>query len=106
MNKLTLILAVALISMPTHATEKVENKDGRVLYSGSCASKYVFIYQEGGQLQRPCIGSTDTVSLEEFLRKSQRTDCRSRVRVNQAVIDGDVLYASNIEEMFGCINRD
>ena len=106
MNKLILTLVVALVSMPSYAATPVENKKGRVLYSGSCASKYVFSYQEGGQLKRPCIGSTDQLSSEEFLRKSRRTDCDSRVRVNKGVVDGDVLYATDVQQAFGCRNKD
>ena len=106
MNKLTLVLAAALASMPSYANVKIENKVGRVLYSGSCAGKYVFSYQESGRLKNPCIGTTEQVSLNEFLRTSQRTNCRPKVRVNQGVIDGDVLYASDVKEVYGCRNRD
>ena len=106
MNKWCLILATALVSMSTYAAEPVENKKGRLLYSGSCASKYAFVYQDGSRLKRPCIGATDALSVEEFLRKARLTDCDSRVRVKKAVIDGNVLYATEVEEVFACFKGD
>ncbi len=106
MNKLTLVLAAALVSMPSYANVPVENKVGRVLYSGSCAGKYVFSYQESGRLKNPCIGTTEQVSVRDFLRTSERTNCRPKVRVNQGVIDGDVLYANDVREVYGCRNRE
>ena len=106
MNKLTLVLAAALVSMPSYANVTVENKVGRVLYSGSCAGKYVFSFQESGRLMNTCIGTTEQVSLNDFLRTSQRTNCRPKVRVNQGVIDADVLYASEVKEVFNCRSGD
>ncbi len=100
MKELALILAVFFVSMPSHAAVTVEYEKGRVLYSGSCASKYVFSYLDGSRLQHPCIGTTDTVSLESFLRTS-RHGRRKQVRVNQGIIEDGVLYASDIEEVFG-----
>ena len=106
MKKLALILAIFFVSMPSQAALTVENIEGRVFYSGSCASKYVFSYLDGGQRQRPCIGTTDTVSLEKFVRTSQLSECRTKVRVNQGIIEDGVLYASDIEEVLGCTNRN
>ncbi len=100
MKDFVLILGVFFVSIPSYATVTVEYEEGRVLNSGSCASKYAFSYLDGGRLQHPCIGTTDAVSLESFLRTS-RLSRRKKVRVNQGIIEDGVLYASDIEEVFG-----
>ena len=100
MKDLALILGVFFVSIPSYAAVTVEYEEGRMLYSGSCASKYVFSYLDGDRLQHPCIGTTDTVSLEDFLRTSRHSR-RKNVRVNQGIIEDGVLYASDIEEVFG-----
>lgn len=100
MKDLALILGVFFVSIPSYAAVTVEYKEGRVLDSGPCASKYAFSFLDGGRLQHPCVGTTDTVSVESFLRTSRHSR-RKKVRVNQRIIKDGVLYASDIEEVFG-----
>ena len=103
MRILAMITAIFwLPSANALAETPVEFQDGRVRYRSECLSNYAFSHFDGRRLQRPCIADSKSVTLDDFLITARHTDCHGRVRVVSGVIQSDVLYADNIEEIWGC----
>ncbi|MBS37512.1 MAG: hypothetical protein CMO26_16500 [Thiotrichales bacterium] len=64
----------------------------------------MFHYFDGSRLQRPCIGSTEQVSREKFIRYSRMGHCDFQVMVRQGEVVDGVFYATDIAE--GCYCSD
>ena len=103
MRIIAMVTAI-IMSTPanTLAETPVEFQDGRVHYRSECSSNYAFSYFDGRRLQRPCIADSESVTLNDFLTTARYTDCQGRVRVVSGVIQSEVLFADNIEEVWGC----
>ncbi len=99
-------LALLLISSAGYAAVPVEYATGRVIYSGKCENKWAFSYFDGVKLQIPCIGSTEEVPLADFVHLGRISLCHRQVRVNQGTLEGDILYARDIEEGSDCSDGD
>ncbi len=87
------------------ATEAVEYREGRVVYTKRCPDRWAFSYFDGERLRRPCIGSSKEIPLHAFLGQARTSLCRMQIRVNHAVIENGVLLASDIEEVWDCPSR-
>ena len=102
MKRLLGVTLLFLFSSMAYADIPVEAEDGRLLWADECASSYKFSYFATNRIQRACIESTETVSIERFVLLARMHDCFGQVRVDYGTIRDGVLYASEITEVRGC----
>src|SRR5262245_50788248 len=102
MKRLTLTLTLCLSVGSATAGTVVEYEHGHVSYAPRCPAKVSFVYFDGAQLQKPCIGSSQVIPHNKFLEVSMLGDCRRQVRVNHGTVEDGVLYATDIEPFDDC----
>ena len=102
MKKLLGVTLLFLVSTMTHADIAVQSEDGHLFWASECASNYKFSYFDSNRIQRACVESTETVSIERFVTLSKDYDCYGQVRVDSGVIRAGVLYANEITKVWGC----